>query len=593
MAAQDLQISSYRAPLHSQTFSTGAETDEGAGINVVQILVSTLRRWWLLMLMAVLVSGAGAYGIATWLGKQSATATATLLYAGLPSMVDTSVSDTIGPGTGMEMMVSVPVLERLRERRNLTIPASVLAMMIQTKVGHNSALMTVTISWSDPEEAVAILNDLLDVFVDEMANQRKLVLQGYVEHADVTVLKQKMQVDDVRRQRSAFVLEQTQKLEGGRSPTDRYRTAFEDAERAAQTVEEKRVVLKSLEEQIATVDQERAAIDAERRKLLLARKQAIIDKLLASISTTGERYARHTTYFKVMNQLQDEVSRFHAFNKHDQNFTKWDTDLTELVAASTAELHEVDREGIVAANRQLLDYVSRELTTFDSKLVALDARRQQLQMSGMPLKNELALVEKRQAESASQAESLSGEAAAAASTTQLSEADQKLGEVEEMLRMVTLQRDGLRLLQESKINEWSVSVPAMPETTVQSSNRRKVFVMGLGLCSLALCAPFFLAEWHAQREPPQVKFARSLNLPVLARRMERWRSRDRRRGGPKVRATMRSGNRCGCLRCGFSRLVIARVRWCCFQAWIQPCQRRRPSPVWPSAWRIGRNAYYW
>src|SRR5690606_18854980 len=51
------------------------------------------------------------------------------------------------------------------------------------------------------------------------------------------------------------------------------------------------------------------------------------------------------------------------------------------------------------------------------------------------------------------------------------------------------------------------------------SNAKKLFVLTFGLCGLLLSSPVLLSEWNRQRSAPEVRFVRSLRLPVLSERM--------------------------------------------------------------------------
>jgi len=74
-------------------------------------------------------------------------------------------------------------------------------------------------------------------------------------------------------------------------------------------------------------------------------------------------------------------------------------------------------------------------------------------------------------------------------------------------------------LKQSTLREWTVSIPASPETTEVGSNRAKLFVLCFAFCCFTFSAPLLVAEWHAQTGTPQAQFARSLRMPVLAERI--------------------------------------------------------------------------
>jgi Mrp family chromosome partitioning ATPase len=101
----------------------------------------------------------------------------------------------------------------------------------------------------------------------------------------------------------------------------------------------------------------------------------------------------------------------------------------------------------------------------------------------------------------------------------LQDFENKVKAAEGRLQLVGQQMDNMRQLEQCRINEFSVSVPASMETTELKSNRRKMFVLTLFAFSAILCAPVLAVEWLLQRESPVARFASRWGLPVIAERL--------------------------------------------------------------------------
>ena len=100
--------------------------------------------------------------------------------------------------------------------------------------------------------------------------------------------------------------------------------------------------------------------------------------------------------------------------------------------------------------------------------------------------------------------------------SQIDEATTRLEEAENQQQLLAMQLANMRQLEGCRVDEWTVTVPASPETTQVSSNAIKIGALAFGLCAVGLCVPVVLAEWLGRRDPPQVEFARTTGLPLIA-----------------------------------------------------------------------------
>jgi Mrp family chromosome partitioning ATPase len=160
-----------------------------------------------------------------------------------------------------------------------------------------------------------------------------------------------------------------------------------------------------------------------------------------------------------------------------------------------------------------------------------------MKLKMIQIESQIAMLTKRKADYEKQAESLKEEITGI-SEHQLDEVEHQLEEAEKLNDTLAAEREALDQLVKSQLLEWTVSVPASMDTTKVGSSSAKLFVVTFALCALVLSAPLMVAEWRAQTGTPQVQFARSLRVPVLAERVLEDFSPQQRRHNAEQRLTI-------------------------------------------------------
>ncbi len=84
------------------------------------------------------------------------------------------------------MVVSTRILNQLIARRGVELSPSNLAQHIQATAGRSSSLLNLTLSWQDADEGIALLNELMSIFIEGMAAQRKSIQQEHLQHLEMS-----------------------------------------------------------------------------------------------------------------------------------------------------------------------------------------------------------------------------------------------------------------------------------------------------------------------------------------------------------------------------------------------------------------------
>ncbi len=517
MAAQDLIISrrgSVSPSSYLEPDGSGADGPDGA-----TILLTMLRKRWLLLVVIALAS----VGLAVVAGLQFSSSKAeiksALIYTGLPaSSLSQNQFQPLGPATGAEMIVSARVLNQLIDRRGLGLKPATLAASIDATAGRNSSLLDLSLTWPDPDDGVTILNELMKIFIEDMAAQRKAIQRDYLQHLDMSLLQAKAYVDDSHDRQNALRKQQQQQLDKGGQTSDQYRTLLNSIASTEAATSDKKTEQITTSQQIDALTQLITNVDKTQSEAEKSFKDDLLHETSDTIKAAQARYAPSSP---VAHQLHETIARISQFAKSansPKEIDRWQKDLQQLIQAKSTGLSADDVKALSDSLQRLQTEQGPKFHDIASQRQRLQDQRQQLQLKLIPLKNQIDMLESRKAAYNKQAQALS-EQITGISASQIDQSAKEVDEAQKRVDSITVERDNLRQLAESRLREWTVSVPASSETTSVSSNRAKLFVLVFGFCSLIFSAPLLVAEWRTQSGSPQVRFARSLRVPVLAERV--------------------------------------------------------------------------
>lgn len=521
MAAQDLQIQprrpQYSVPTNGQLAS--AAIADPVQVDSPSILMSALkRRWWLFLLIAA-ISGFAGFKAMEEFSENSSRSTASLIHTGLPNAPGGGeVIKPMAPSTCAELIKSTTILSKLCEMRDIKISPRVMQELIETKTSRGSSLLTVELAGSGAKESVANLNSLLAVFVDEIAEQRKRTLRSHMEHVENALLQSRAEVADARQQIFEVQAEQQKILEEGGLNSERYRSILSSVSNTQLGVDEKRVEQLGVMQQIEVIQQKSKALDARAEKILSEYKLQLASTLETKLNRVREQLTEGSPVYEELTSVTEKVGDFAINPDTPRDPQQWQNDLYSMVVESNVKLPQNDTEEISALFDGQAEAFGSLLRDLDAQRLQLAKQEEQLQLSVIPLKNQINMLETRLKDYQQQADEV-GEQLTGVGADQYGAYELRLEQAENQQKALSAQLDNMSQLEKCRVREWSVSVPASLETTQVSSNGTKLFALAFGLCGLVLSAPVLASEWYRQQTPPQVAFANSLRLPVLAERV--------------------------------------------------------------------------
>ncbi len=518
MAAQDLIISRRGPTAAAPYYDSDPSSPDSAGPDGAAVLLSTLKKRWLPLVLIGLVSGLLAGLVAWQLAKDKVIVKAAVIYTGLPNMGTNGTFDPLSAATGAEMLTSVKILSQLCAKRGLDIPPAQLANQITTNSGRSSSLINVTFNWNDVDAGISMLNELTNIFIEEMAIQRKAILSQHLRHLDLALLQAKGRVDEARSQLAGLQAQKRQQLEKGGSSNNKYRNALVNADAVTAKLIDKNTDLIGTKKQIEQLDASINEVVTLETALQNEIKKDLLHDLDESLQKIRAKYAANSNDARQLDSLNASISKLVQSPDSPKKFEDWMKKLVSLPQSAPNSLTEDGRKNLAEILGQAKNEYDAKYIALGEKQKKLEEQRNQLQLAMIPMTEQIASLKRQKTILEQQAEKI-GEQLSGISATQLDEAEHALEEAEKRQDGLAGQSIILRQLSETQQREWSVTVPASMATAQVSSNRNKLFVLIFGACFFALAAPLFVAEWFSQNDSPQVQLARSLRVPILAERI--------------------------------------------------------------------------
>jgi len=521
MAAQDLQIQPRRSGYLAQQQSLSAQTQlsREAETDGQSILASALkRRWWLFLIIAGISAFVGKE-VMDQFGKNSTRSSAALIQTGLPTAPGGGeVIKSMAPTTCAELITSVNTLDKLCKSRGLEISPKILQTMLETTTTRGSSLLNIEFSWSDANEGAAILNDLCNIFVEEIASQRKRTLNSHMQHAERAFLQARAEVANARQKIFEVHSKQQKVLEEGGLNSERYRSMLASVSSTQVAVDEKRVELLGVNQQIEAIEQKRESLDGQTQQVLDDYKKQLAGKVARRLLRVGERLTKTSPVYQQLSALVEKVEGFPEAKNAPTDIQQWQTELYAMTTDSRLPIPTSDVQELAQIFDAHLEAFGVQLQQIETSRTQLAKQRENLELSVIPLTNQIKMLENRLLDYQKQADEV-GEQLTGIGADQYGESELQLEQAESQQKSWSAQLDNLSQLEKCRVNEWSISVPASLQTTEVSSNGTKLFALAFGLCGLVLSTPVLASEWYRQQTSPQVAFANSLHLPVLAERI--------------------------------------------------------------------------
>ncbi|MEO0530828.1 MAG: hypothetical protein AAF266_09690 [Planctomycetota bacterium] len=478
------------------------------------LLASVLRKRWWLLLPILAISAAAAYWAAEQFGSESSITSASVLHRGLPGAPGPTVYEPLGPQTCSELLLSHNVLGKVLADRNLQIPVSIFSEMLRVEQTRNSSLINVELSWSNPDDAISLLNDLLDEFVNHVATTRRETLRDHIKHVELTSLEAKSDVDRARVRLEQARLQYQQKLiEGGGSPESSYMDLLSNVSKTRDAIDDERAERQAIDQQIKQLKRNREAIIEAAEKLDGETKQKLIDEATRRLNALKETYAEGSSTIREIDKLVAGLTSADADDT--ESVDAWIVDLVARIEESPARLSRSALESLSVAFGPIIEAQSNAADELQLRLRDVERNAEMLQLRVYPIDSKLAMMQQRLDQLQAETES-SGDPTEGLQDSRLGEAETKLTDAESQQQLLAMQLANMRQLEKCRVNEWVVTVPASRATTQVSTNAIKIGALVLALSTLGLVFPVVVAEWFARRDSAEVQFARQTGLPLIA-----------------------------------------------------------------------------
>lgn len=146
----------------------------GDGGGAVAGMVWTLLRYWRVLALGALVSAAIAFAVGQRFCRKSWQAEGTLLFSPFP--VPDNLRGEYNPPSSqtlIQLVKSRQNVERLRQDFDLQMPGKTFDKLINVTQPTNAELVTVTLEWAEPDTGAALVNRLMELHVEHVAQLRK------------------------------------------------------------------------------------------------------------------------------------------------------------------------------------------------------------------------------------------------------------------------------------------------------------------------------------------------------------------------------------------------------------------------------------
>ena len=555
MASKDLQITRTQSTrLITSPEASATSLGVSAG-NPVEIVAGALKRQWLRLLVATLVSAGVAWAIATSFATQKVTSRLTLSSQSLPA-TSQNVYTAPNPNVAAMLLKSPRILQTVAERHNLA-SANMLARMINLSPNLATSSIEVALVQTDTDKAIAILDDVAGELIKSIASDRKQTLTehaGYIRELLATAKsdltggrKELVRLEESLRLKGADSSQKNAEIYGLHNREADLKSSIDECRRKDARL---RSDLKLLTDEFAFVQNAafRAVVEGRRRQserlgerltrnapaaainVEIQRQLQVAEKELADHVKASEKPNRRESRESSDVPSEDRSVGRNRTSRGSNRVSEAGAALT--VGADSNELTSgVDASELVAD--QLTKWVERisaigrdslgelEPTTLESaktswsKLskIADEARELQFEANNnrVDLDYFLAKIDEFELE-----KNRSTNEDVKRSSSELLELKLDVDEKEKRYSELSQQLDQINQLRECELTEFVVTSPASVNVVDDiSSNRKNLFVCSFLGFGLLLTAPLIAMELMRLRPSPITIISRRWNLPVL------------------------------------------------------------------------------
>lgn len=450
------------------------------------LVLSVLKkRWWLLLLCGI-AAGLGAFAIAQKLGKESVKVEGSLTYKGLPGLRSNGAFTPLAVETYSELLTEPEFLQRVTDKLGLPISAQELAQLIEREANGRFRTIGVTLQWGeDREEAVKVLDEILDAFIERAAEWRNELVQDHKKHVERLLLGSTARVEDAAQRLRAF----QQKM----GLTDHTLSQLPNTLNAAQAA-------------LETAELNKQGFEVQLKTLAERRKQQLTELNNKVLETKRNRMKGAAALY----------SPGHKQWKRIQEVLK-ELDAAAPKAAETEPL--VWKKTIDTIGKDVLTEpdlaAAAEIALLEDNLAISDGRKTELEIALLTKTEEIEMLKVRLTDKEGKFKELNEEMRPQAATEKelMDEVDNAAAEKKDYLN----QLQNLNGIEAGRSREFQKMRKAAIAVDGISSSHKRIFALAFVGLSVLLTAPIFGCEYFLRRESPADETARKFGLPVLSR----------------------------------------------------------------------------
>ncbi len=455
------------------------------------LFLNVLRRRWLLLTVCTLTSVGAAVYAATHYTMPSAETQGELRYVALPPALQ-QVYQAPNTLELAEMLGSNENLATLAQRSDLQIDPKSLTPLLDIKASHLSNIISVKLKWSDAQQAIEMVNELMDIAVQTTSESRRETLGRYRKDTEIALATANQRVQEFRDRAITLRQERDAQLREEGSAGTEVQRLTSVISRIEDLLDQAILTKAKLSQQLMSVRSEVESIKGQIRQELLRSRQQQVELRLRALSRTSPQAGR-------LLKLQQRLAQFEEENRA-LDYVAWE-----------AKLSVLGREVLGGIDPATL----RAIETIEQNLNYKQRSLERLELDLLPMDNEISMLEKRRASQERRlSEALSSEMEG---LPNLEEAELRLDEAQNARRSLQEQLDNIKRLEDTEFSEMTVLTPASWRTTEANEGRHKVFVFTLAGCLALLTLPVFALEHFFPSGDPAERAAKSLGLPLIGR----------------------------------------------------------------------------
>ena len=430
-----------------------------------EMLTRVIVRRFPWLLLATLASIAIAYFVAQQSSSRTATATSRAVFVPLPKLPGSEAYRPPDMATISSMIVSSASLSELIEQHELGITATHLANHVAARVMHNSPIIDVQVTWGDPNQAVAIANDLVHISAQQITEHRRKTLAQYLDVTKSSVELASDQVDSSRKKLSTHTV-------GFSTPLDIDQAADDTSDSNELPLASSR-----LQRKAKLIEQKALELERESRETILATCLEEVENLRSIVAKNASANGRIDRIKRKFERLSDD----------QDSFSIWGLKAQRLAREYLGTFSEtVDRQ---------LELTNQQLTAFED-----DKRHIEMELALAGIGADEINVDP------TITGGTSGDSLTQALKTEVDRGIQTQVALADRMRV-------LGVLESSPFVELRLFEEASLANTTEDSNWKKMFILSLGGC-LGLVGLVTLRMEDPHRATAQ-KAANKLALPLV------------------------------------------------------------------------------